>query len=75
MQCWRIFFFLLFTLFSLAVIFLSASVNYIALDWCRSAVCDISEKPVYITSLASILPFELRSASDVTRLDSTDIKD
>lgn len=41
-------FYLLFTLFNLAVIFLSASVNYFALDWCRSAACDISEKPVCI---------------------------
>lgn len=46
--CWRLFF-VLFTLFCLAVIFLSTSDNYIALDWRRSAVCDSSEKPVCST--------------------------
>ena len=72
--CWRLFF-VLFTLFCLAVIFLSTGDNYIALDWRRSAVCDSSEKPVCSTCHWQTLMLVTRSACDVTRLDDAKIKD
>lgn len=74
--CWRWrLVFVLFTLFCLTVIFLSARDNCIALDWHRSAVRDSSEKAgVRHMSLADILMLAMRSARDVTRLDGAKIK-